>query len=105
MRSCSFVECIMYMNKLKRASSQDSLSWGRGGGRRQSQTLILSTHADKNSYSVFDCHLSPVGRQMAIKNSVSNKFDLHSCIVKSAFDCILPGVIMFKRTYLATVTC
>ena len=35
-----------------------------------------------NRNSVFDCHLSPVGRQMAIKNTVSiNIFYLHSSIV------------------------
>ena len=37
---------------------------------------------------VFDCHLSPIGRQMAIENSVSNDFDLHSINV---FDCRLSG--------------
>ena len=31
--------------------------------------------------NVIDCHLLPAGRQMAIKNSVSNFFDLHSSIV------------------------
>ena len=31
--------------------------------------------------SVFECHLPPVGRQMAIKNSVSNDFYLRSSIV------------------------
>ena len=31
--------------------------------------------------SVSDCHLSPVGRQMAIKNSVSTDFYLRSSIV------------------------
>ena len=31
--------------------------------------------------SVFDCHLSPVGRQMAIENTVSIDFDLRSSIV------------------------
>ena len=28
--------------------------------------------------SVFDCHLSPIGLQMTIENSVSNFFDLRS---------------------------
>ena len=31
--------------------------------------------------SVFDCHLSPVGRVMAIKNSVSNYFGLRTSII------------------------
>ena len=43
--------------------------------------------------SVFDCHLSPVRRQMAIKNSVSN--DLLSTFVDSinVLDCQLSGVL------------
>ena len=35
--------------------------------------------------SVFDCHFSPVGRQIAIENSVSNYFDLRSSIVLTFF--------------------
>ena len=31
--------------------------------------------------SVFDCHLSPVGRLMAIENTASNHFGLRSSIV------------------------
>ena len=34
-------------------------------------------------YSVFDCHLSPIGRHMAIVNSDSNIFDLHFSIILS----------------------
>ena len=43
--------------------------------------------------SVFECHLSPAGRQMAIKNSVSN--DFLSAFVDSieVFNCCLPSVI------------
>ena len=43
--------------------------------------------------SVFNCHLSPVGRQMAIENSVS--IDILSMFVDSInlFDCCLSGVI------------
>ena len=33
--------------------------------------------------SVFDCHLSPDWQQMAIENTVSDDFGLHSAIVKS----------------------
>ena len=52
-------------------------------GRRQSIRLLTS---DKLGYkiarnSVFDCHLSPLGQQMAIKSSVSNDFNLCSSIV------------------------
>ena len=44
--------------------------------------------------SVFDCHLSQVGRQMAIENSVSN--DLLYTFVDgiTVFDCRLSGVSM-----------
>ena len=47
--------------------------------------------------SVFDCHLSPVGRQMAIKISVSNYF--YSSYVDSIniFDCSLSGVRIKSR--------
>ena len=49
-------------------------------GRRQSKTLSkideCGSKIDRNS--VFDCHLSPVGRQMAIENTVSMIFDLRS---------------------------
>ena len=45
-------------------------------GRRQSK--MLSTMDERRSKidrnSVFDCHLSPVGRQMAIENTVSIDF-------------------------------
>ena len=45
-------------------------------GRRQSKMLLTiderRSKIDKNS--VFDCHLSPVERQLVIKNSVSNDF-------------------------------
>ena len=44
--------------------------------RRQSKTL-LTIHERGSKIarnSVFDCHLSPDWRQMAIKNSVSNNF-------------------------------
>ena len=45
-------------------------------GRRQSNTRFTidkrGSKIDKNSVS--NCHLSPVGRQMTIKNSVSNDF-------------------------------
>ena len=44
--------------------------------RRQSKTLLTVDERGSKiaRYSVFDCHLSPVGRQMAIENSVSNDF-------------------------------
>ena len=44
--------------------------------RRQSKTVLtIDDHGSKLARnSVFDCYLSPVGRQMAIENSVSNDF-------------------------------
>ena len=43
---------------------------------------------------VFDCHLSPDWRQMTIENTISSDFDPCLSIVKSVFDCRLPGVIL-----------
>ena len=41
---------------------------------------------------VFDCHLSPDWRQMAIKNNVSNDFSSIFALVKSIFVCRLSSV-------------
>ena len=51
--------------------------------RRQSKMLLtIDKRGSKiTRNSVFNCHLSPVGRQMAIQNSVSNYFDLRLSIV------------------------
>ena len=63
-------------------------------GRRQSKTSILSMNVDQKSLkTVFDCHLWPDWWQMAIKNTVSSDFYLRLSIVKSIFDCRLPGVV------------
>ena len=45
-------------------------------GRRQSKTLLTIDECGSKlaRNCVFDCHLSPIGRQMAIENSVSNDF-------------------------------
>ena len=61
--------------------------------------LIQSTKVDQNHYRVFDCLLLPVGRQMAIKNTVFfyQFFYSHLSIVKSIFDCHLHGVIMVRK--------
>ena len=47
----------------------------------------------------FDCHLSPVGRQMAIENSVS--CDFLSTFVDSikVFDCHISGVIHLHEPF------
>ena len=49
--------------------------------------------------SVFDCHLSPVGRQMAILNSVSNDFFYLRSSVELIFNCFLSGVNMQTQIY------
>ena len=51
--------------------------------------------------SVFDCQLSPVGRQIAIENSVFNYFDLRSSI--GIFDCRLSGVRLKYEYSLAII--
>ena len=48
--------------------------------RRQSKTIDELGSKIAGS-SVFDCHLSPVGRQMAIENCVANDFNIRSTIV------------------------
>ena len=52
-------------------------------GRRQSKTLLTIDERGSKiaKKSVFDCHLSPVGLQMSIENSVSNDFYLRSSIL------------------------
>ena len=64
--------------------------------RRQLKTLLTINECGSKIVrnSDFDCHLLPVGRQMAIKISVSNNF--LSMLVDSinVFDCRLSGVIL-----------
>ena len=71
--------------------------------RRQSKTLKnqgIQIIIARNS--VFDCHLSQVGRQMAIENLVSN--DFLSTFVDSidVFDCPLSGVKL--KTIFLTIS-
>ena len=65
-------------------------------GRRVSKTLLTikerGSKIDRNS--VFNCHLSPVGRQMATENSVSNDFLSTLIDIINVFDCRLPCVVM-----------
>ena len=49
---------------------------------------------------VFDCHVSPERRHMAIKNTVSSYFDPRSSIVKGVFDCRLSGVVSTLQSLL-----
>ena len=71
--------------------------------RRQLKRLILSMNVDKTHYRVFDCHLSPLGQQMAILSPLGQQMailktlflailDPNSSIVKSIFNCRLSGV-------------
>ena len=57
-----------------------------GGNRKHYQQ---STNTDQKS---IDCHLSPVWRQMAIENSVSNNFLSTFLDSIGGFHCRLPGV-------------
>ena len=55
-------------------------------GRRQSKTLLTIDQRGSKIVarnSVFDCHLSPVRRQMAVENSVSNDLDLRLSMVST----------------------
>ena len=55
---------------------------------------------DQNHYKqCFKLPLSPVGRQMAIKNSVSNDFLSMSVDSIGVFDCCLPGVITVSKLF------
>ena len=54
--------------------------------------ILSGTYIKINRISVFNCHLSPHWRQMAIKNTVSIDFDPCLSIVDNVFDCRLPGV-------------
>ena len=65
-------------------------------GRRQSKTLLtIDERGSKIARnSVIDCQLSPVGRQMAIKNSVSKDFLFMFVDSIDVFDCRLPSVIL-----------
>ena len=59
---------------------------------RQSKTLLPMDERGSEiaTTSVFECHLSPVGRQMDIENFVSNSTFVDSIDV---FDCRLSGVV------------
>ena len=74
-------------------------------GRRQSKTISkIDERGSKIARnSVFYCHLSPVGRQMAIENSVS--YDFGSTLVDSiyVFDYRLPGVIWYFNRSLNSI--
>ena len=64
-------------------------------GRRQSKTLFTIDESGSKiaRNSGFDCHLSPIWRQMAIKNSVSNDFCSTFVNGINVFHGCQPGVI------------
>ena len=65
-------------------------------GRRQSKTSILSMNIDKKSleteFSIAICH--PTGDKWQLKTLSLVIFDTRPSIVKSVFDCRLPGVFL-----------
>ena len=52
--------------------------------------------------SVFDCHLSPVGRQMAIENSLLTILSMFVDSI-SVFDCRLSGVVSSSQSKLRRI--
>ena len=70
-------------------------------GRHQSKTLILSINIDKKSleteFSIAICR--QIGDKWQSKTLFLSIFDQRLSIVKSVFDCCLPGVIRDKATH------
>ena len=63
---------------------------------------IIDEHTSKIFRNrVFDCHLWPDWRQMAIENTVSSDFDRRSLIVKSVFDYCISSVISHSGLRIA----
>ena len=69
-------------------------------GRRQSKTSILSTNVNKNSlkteFLIAICRLT--GDKWQSKTLFLAIFDPRSSIVKSVFDCRLPGVVILRSS-------
>ena len=67
--------------------------------RRQSKTLLTIDECGLKiaRNSVFDCHLSPIWRQMAIENYVSNDVRFMSVDSINIFDCCLSGVMIWLK--------
>ena len=65
--------------------------------RRQSKKLLTIDERGSNTArnSVFDCHLTPVGRQMTIKNPISTFVD-----GINVFDCRQSGVVLAHLVWL-----
>ena len=91
---CTIIYHVQFIERVDRLTNE-FFSNIFTSDRRQSKTLILSTNVDKKVRNrVFDCHLSPDWRQMAIENAVLANFDPSSSIVMSVFDCRLSDVIL-----------
>ena len=65
--------------------------------RLHSKTLLTIDERGPKiaSNSVFDCHLLPAGRQMAIENTVSSEFGSAPVVSIAVFHCHLSGVNIF----------
>ena len=72
-------------------------------GRRQSKTSILLTNADQKlletEFLIFICR--PTGDKWQSKTLFLEIFDPHLSIVKSVFDCCLPGVNILNKEFLS----
>ena len=69
--------------------------------RQQSKMQILSRNVDEKiaRNSDFDCHLSPVRQQMAIKNSISYYIYLHLSIALAFSIAAYPVCIWFTMSF------
>ena len=71
-------------------------------GRRQSKTSILSTNVDQKlletEFSIVICR--PTGDKWQSKTPFLSIFDPHLSIVKSVFDCRLPGVRLLHQSHI-----
>ena len=88
-RKSRATQLIQPVNQVKCKEWQDTTP-----DRRQSKTrLTIDDRGSKIARNgVFDCHLSPVGRQMTIENSVSNDFASTFVDSINVFDCSLSSV-------------
>ena len=77
--------------------------------RRQSKTFLHVTTDERGSKIardfVFDCHLSPVGRQMSIENPVSNDFYLEGNYKKSCLEKCWKSLKSLEKSLNSTIFC
>ena len=93
------ISLLMFYGKLSHNFNYHKIRSFSTPDRRQFKTLWASDECGSqiSRTSVFDCHLSPVGQQMAINNYISN--DLWSTFVnsKNNFDCCLSGMFIWYK--------